>query len=107
LTTLTRLSSAAGQGSEWPPSTVTGGTMTPAATAAHGLAGDRARLLVRAAGEVCTYLKYLDQGNAAVRTWEQAGALMCAFSQPDTSISDPFLGLRSAGWTPRLATDSG
>jgi hypothetical protein len=65
--------------------------------AAHGLAGDRAGLLVQAAGEVGTYLRYLDQGNAAVRTWEQAGALMCDFRQPDTSISDPFLGLRPAG----------
>jgi hypothetical protein len=65
--------------------------------AAHGLAGDRAGLLVQAAGEVGTYLNYLDQGNVAVRTWEQAGALMCDFSQPDTSIGDPFLGLRPAG----------
>jgi hypothetical protein len=29
-----------------------------------------------------------------VRTWEQAGALMCDFRQPETSISDPFLGQR-------------
>jgi hypothetical protein len=65
--------------------------------AAHGLAGDRAGLLVQAAGEVGTYLKYLDPGHVAVRTWEQAGAVMCDFSQPATSFRDPFLGLRPAG----------
>ena len=65
--------------------------------AAHGLAEDRAGLLVQAAGEVGTYLKYLDRGHVAVRTWEQAGAVMCDFSQPVASIRDPFLGLRPAG----------
>ena len=65
--------------------------------AAHGLAGDQADLLVQAAGEVGTYLKYLDPGHVAVRTWEQAGAVMCDFSQPATSFRDPFLGLRPAG----------
>jgi hypothetical protein len=65
--------------------------------AAHGLADDRSDLLVQAAGEVGTYLKYLDPGRVAVRTWEQAGAVMCDFSQPATSFRDPFLGLRPAG----------
>ena len=65
--------------------------------AAHGLAGDRAGLLVQAAGEVGTYLKHLDPGHVAVRTWEQAGAVMCDFRQPATSFRDPFLGLRPPG----------
>ncbi len=65
--------------------------------AAHGLGDTRAGLLVQAAGEVGTYLKYRDPGRVAVRTWEQAGAVMCDFSQPATSFRDPFLGLRPAG----------
>ena len=69
--------------------------------AAYGLAGDRAGLLVQAAGEVGSYLNYLDRGQVAVRTWEQAGAVMCDFSQPATSFRDPFLGLRPAGLAAR------
>ena len=35
-------------------------------------------------------------GGAAVRTWEQPGAVVCDFRQPGGSIGDPFLGLRRA-----------
>lgn len=67
------------------------------AAAAHGLPFDRAGLLVQAAGEVGTYLKYQGPGHAAVRTWEQGGAVVCDFRQPRAGISDPFLGMRPAG----------
>ena len=69
--------------------------------AAHGLAGERAGLLVQAAGEVGTFLKNQAPGSAAVRTWEHAGAIVCDFRQLGGSVDDPFLGLRPAELDPR------
>jgi hypothetical protein len=69
--------------------------------AAHGLAGERAGLLVQAAGEVGTFLKHQEPGRAAVRTWEQAGSVVCDFRQAGGRIADPFLGLRPAELTAR------
>ena len=68
---------------------------------AHGLADDRAGLLVLAAGEVATYLKNLVPGRATVRIWEQPGAVVCDFRQPPgDNGGDPFLGLRPAELEP-------
>jgi len=69
--------------------------------AAYGLAGDRASLLLQAAGEVGTYLKGQAPGSAAVRTWEHADAVVCDFSQPGGRAGDPFLGLRPAELDPK------
>ncbi len=69
--------------------------------AAHGLAGERAGLLVQAAGEVGTFLKNQPPGSAAVRTWEHAGAVLCDFRQQGGCVGDPFLGLRPAELDPR------
>ena len=67
---------------------------------AHGVAGDRADMLVLAVSEVGAYLKDRWPASAAVRTWEQPGAVVCDFRQPGGSISDPFLGLRPAELVP-------
>jgi len=67
---------------------------------AYGVAGDRAEMLILAVSEVGAYLKTQGPGTAAVRTWEQPGAVVCDFCQPGTSISDPFLGLRPASLEP-------
>ena len=67
---------------------------------AYGVAGDRAELLILAVSEVGGYLKNQGPGTAAVRAWEQPGAVVCDFRQPGTSISDPFLGLRPASLQP-------
>jgi MEDS: MEthanogen/methylotroph, DcmR Sensory domain len=64
---------------------------------AHGLPGDRAGMLVLAAGEVATYVKNQAPGHATVRAWEQPGAVVCDFRLPRAaSNGDPFLGLRPA-----------
>jgi hypothetical protein len=63
---------------------------------AHGVTGARAEMLILAVSEVGAYLKNQGPGTAAVRAWEQPGAVVCDFRQPGTSISDPFLGLRPA-----------
>jgi MEDS: MEthanogen/methylotroph, DcmR Sensory domain len=68
--------------------------------AAYGVTGDRADILVLAVSEVGAYLKNQGPGPAAVRTWEQPGAVVCDFRQPGLSISDPFLGLRPARLEP-------
>ena len=68
--------------------------------AAYGVTGDRADILVLAVSEVGAYLKNQGPGTAAVRTWEQPGAVVCDFRQPGLSISDPFLGLRPARLEP-------
>lgn len=67
---------------------------------AYGVAGDRAEMLILAVSEVGAYLKNQGPGTAAVRAWEQPGAVVCDFRQPDTSIGDPFLGLRPASLEP-------
>jgi hypothetical protein len=67
---------------------------------AHGVAGDRADMLVLAVSEVGAYLKSRWTASATVRTWEQPGAVVCDFRQPGASISDPFLGLRPAELVP-------
>jgi hypothetical protein len=67
---------------------------------AHGVTGARAEMLVLAVSEVGAYLKNQGPGTAAVRAWEQPGAVVCDFRQPGTSISDPFLGLRPASLEP-------
>ncbi len=64
--------------------------------AAHGVVGDRADLLVLAVSEVGAYLKSRWPSSAAVRAWEQPGAVVCDFRQPAGRITDPFLGLRPA-----------
>jgi hypothetical protein len=66
----------------------------------YGVAGDRADLLVLAVSEVGAYLKGRAAGGAAVRTWEQPGAIVCDFRQPGGSVGDPFLGLRPASLQP-------
>jgi hypothetical protein len=66
----------------------------------YGVAGDRADMLVLAVSEVGAYLKGRPPGGAAVRTWEQPGAVVCDFRQPGGSITDPFLGLRPAQLDP-------
>jgi MEDS: MEthanogen/methylotroph, DcmR Sensory domain len=71
--------------------------------AAYGVVGDRADILVLAVSEVGAYLKNQGPGTAAVRAWEQPGAVVCDFRQPGVSIGDPFLGLRPA----RLEADAG
>ena len=68
--------------------------------AAYGVIGDRADILVLAGSEVGAYLKNSGPGTAAVRTWEQPGAVVCDFRQPGLSIDDPFLGLRPARLEP-------
>src|SRR5271170_276348 len=68
--------------------------------AAYGVAGDRADILVLAVSEVGAYLKNQGPGTAAVRTWEQPGAVVCDFREPGISIGDPFLGLRPARLEP-------
>ncbi len=68
--------------------------------AAYGVVGDRADILVLAVSEVGAYLKNQGPGTAAVRTWEQPGAVVCAFRQPGVRVSDPFLGLRPARLEP-------
>jgi len=68
--------------------------------AAYGVTGDRADILVLAVSEVGAYLKNQGPGTAAVRTWEQPGAVVCDFRQPGLRISDPFLGLRPARLEP-------
>jgi len=67
---------------------------------AYGVAGDRAEMLILAVSEVGAYLKNQGPGTAAVRAWEQPGAVVCDFRQPGTSIDDPFLGLRPASLDP-------
>jgi hypothetical protein len=67
---------------------------------AHGVAGDRADMLVLAVSEVGAYLKGRWPASAAVRIWEQPGAIVCDFRQPGATISDPFLGLRPAELVP-------
>jgi hypothetical protein len=67
---------------------------------AYGVAGDRAEMLILAVSEVGAYLKNQGPGTAAVRAWEQPGAVVCDFRQPGTSITDPFLGLRPASLEP-------
>ena len=67
---------------------------------AYGVTGDRAEMLVLAVSEVGAYLKNQGPGTAAVRAWEQPGAVVCDFRQPGASVSDPFLGLRPAGLEP-------
>jgi hypothetical protein len=67
---------------------------------AYGVTGDRAEMLILAVSEVGAYLKNQGPGAAAVRAWEQPGAVVCDFRQPGTSISDPFLGLRPASLEP-------
>ncbi len=66
----------------------------------HGLTGDRADMLVLAVSEVGAYLKSRWPASAAVRTWEQPGAVICDFREPGASITDPFLGLRPAELVP-------
>jgi hypothetical protein len=66
----------------------------------YGVTGDRADILILAVSEVGAYLKNQGPGTAAVRTWEQPGAVVCDFRQPDLSLSDPFLGLRPARLEP-------
>ena len=68
--------------------------------AAHGVTGDRADMLVLAVSEVGAYLKSKWRQSAAVRAWEQPGAVVCEFRQPGASISDPFIGLRPAELVP-------
>ena len=68
--------------------------------AEYGVEGDRADMLVLAVSEVGAYLKRQPPGAAAVRTWEQPGAVVCDFRQPGGSIVDPFLGLRPAELEP-------
>jgi len=68
--------------------------------ASYGMTGDRADILVLAVSEVGAYLKNQGPGTAAVRTWEQPGAIVCDFRQPGLSIDDPFLGLRPARLEP-------
>jgi hypothetical protein len=68
--------------------------------AAHGVAGDHADMLVLGVSEVGAYLKSRWPASAAVRVWEQPGAVVCDFRQPGASISDPFIGLRPAGLVP-------
>jgi hypothetical protein len=68
--------------------------------AAHGVTGDRADMLVLAVSEVGAYLKSRWPASAAVRSWEQPGAVVCDFRQPGASISDPFIGLRPAELVP-------
>jgi len=68
--------------------------------AAHGVTGDRADMLVLAVSEVGAYLKSRWPASAAVRAWEQPGAVVCDFRQPGASISDPFIGLRPAELVP-------
>jgi MEDS: MEthanogen/methylotroph, DcmR Sensory domain len=67
---------------------------------AHGVAGDRADMLVLAVSEVGAYLKDRWPTSATVRTWEQPGAVVCDFRQPGASLDDPFLGLRPAELVP-------
>jgi MEDS: MEthanogen/methylotroph, DcmR Sensory domain len=68
---------------------------------AHGLTGERTGMLVLAAGEVAAYLRNQAPGTAAVRMWEQPGAVVCDFRQPRPGGgSDPFLGLRPAELEP-------
>ena len=67
---------------------------------AHGVTGARAEMLILAVSEVGAYLKSQGPGTAAVRAWEQPGAVVCDFRQPGTSVSDPFLGLRPASLEP-------
>jgi hypothetical protein len=66
----------------------------------HGITGDRADMLVLAVSEVGAYLKGRWPASAAVRLWEQPGAVVCEFRQPGASISDPFVGLRPAELVP-------
>ncbi len=68
--------------------------------AAYAVVGDRADVLVLAVSEVGAYLKNHGAGTAAVRTWEQPGAVVCDFRQPGARIGDPFLGLRPARLEP-------
>ena len=68
--------------------------------AEYGVEGDRADMLVLAVSEVGAYLKRQPPGGAALRTWEQPGAIVCDFRQPGGSIGDPFLGLRPAELEP-------
>jgi MEDS: MEthanogen/methylotroph, DcmR Sensory domain len=68
--------------------------------AAYGVTGDRADTLVLAVSEVGAYLKNQGPGTAAVRAWEQPGAVVCDFRQPGVSVSDPFVGLRPARLEP-------
>jgi hypothetical protein len=68
--------------------------------ATHGVTGDRADMLVLAVSEVGAYLKSRWPASAAVRAWEQPGAVVCDFRQPGASISDPFIGLRPAELVP-------
>jgi hypothetical protein len=67
---------------------------------ALGVTGARAEMLILAVSEIGAYLKNQGPGTAAVRAWEQPGAVVCDFRQPGTSISDPFLGLRPASLEP-------
>ena len=67
---------------------------------AYGVTGDRAEMLVLAVSEVGAYLKNQGPGTAAVRAWEQPGAVVCDFRQPGDNVSDPLLGLRPAGLEP-------
>ena len=69
--------------------------------AAYGLPPQRAGLLVQAAAEAATYLKNQAGGTAAVRTWEEPGAVVCDFRQERAPAPDPFLGLRPAELRPR------
>jgi hypothetical protein len=71
-----------------------------AGASAHGLAGDRADMLVLAVSEVGGYLKNRWAAGATVQTWEQPGGIVCDFRQPGASIDDPFLGLRPAELVP-------
>jgi MEDS: MEthanogen/methylotroph, DcmR Sensory domain len=66
----------------------------------HGVAGDRADMMVLAVSEVGAFLKSRGPAGAVVRTWEQPGAVVCDFRQPGASIDDPFLGLRPAELVP-------
>jgi hypothetical protein len=71
-----------------------------ASAAAHGMADDRAGMLVLAVSEVGAYLKSRCPASAAVRTWGQQGAVACDVWQPGGGICDPFLGLRPAELVP-------
>lgn len=73
---------------------------TAGRAAAYEVTGERADTLILAVSEVGAYLKNQHPGTAAVRAWEQPGAVVCDFRQPGVSVSDPFLGLRPARLEP-------
>jgi hypothetical protein len=69
--------------------------------AAHGLGGERAKLLVYAASEAAGYL--LEQGSQRVTVclWASAGQLACQINGHAGLVGDAFAGLRPPALEPR------